>query len=126
MDDGGRQAGASEFDSSVEAGKANDARLERVGRRRRVRDIWRSRARGLYARSHGGERVYLMNFAEEPCGAMMSLIAGRTGVCLSDSRVTQLLCNPSSREPVRVVLLKFNIYFVVEIVNDNFSLLLVC
>jgi hypothetical protein len=57
MGDGGRQAGASEFDSGVEAGKANGARLEGVGRRRRVRDIWRSRARGLYARLHGGERV---------------------------------------------------------------------
>jgi hypothetical protein len=68
----------------------------------------------------------MMNFAEEPCGAMMSLIAGGTGVRLSDSRVTQPLCIPSSREPVRVVLLKLSIYFVVEIVNDTFSLLLVC
>jgi hypothetical protein len=33
----------------------------------------------------------MMNFAEEPCGAMMSLIAGRTGVCLSDSRVSVTL-----------------------------------
>jgi hypothetical protein len=51
---------------------------------------------------------------------------GRNRGLLSDSHVTQLLCNPSSREPVRVVLLKLSIYFAVEVVNDGFSLLLVC
>jgi hypothetical protein len=54
-DNGDRQAGASEFDSGVEAGKANGGRLVVVGKRKRVRDTRRRRARGLCLSTHGGD-----------------------------------------------------------------------